>query len=70
MAFLDRSECPRDIENDGSRFWSIDVFEWTEPFDGSTVGIVDENEGGIVVYCHENNADRVIEAFRAFTGEV
>ncbi|MGV8847519.1 MAG: hypothetical protein ACOH1Y_14880 [Propionicimonas sp.] len=36
--------------------------------DETTVGIVDEQEGGIIAYIHEANAPRLIEALRAFTG--
>lgn len=67
--FLGPSAESRNVEQEGSRFWAV-----TDPpqrdFGDKTVGIVDENEGGIVVYVHDGNALRVIEAFRAFTREV
>lgn len=66
--FLDKSAEPRDIEQDGSRFWVTDL-DHLQPAPAGYVGVVDEEEGGIVVHVHESNADRLVEAFRAFTGE-
>ncbi len=67
--FLDKSDELRDVDNNGSRFWVADPPGKYLPFGEETVGIVDENEGGIVAYVHANNAERTIEAFRGFTGE-
>lgn len=32
------------------------------PFGGDTVGIVDEEEGGIIAYVHQDTAPRIIRA--------
>jgi len=42
----------------------------TGPFGFATVGIGDEEAGGIVTYCHQDNAAAMIAAFRAYTGDV
>lgn len=53
------------------RFWAMDIDkgEPSEPTnwldDGVLVGIVDEQEGGIIVYCHRDNEDRILNALRA-----
>lgn len=77
MAFLDKSTEPRNVENDGSRFWVNDPQSTRDGLDGAeppfgdeTVGIVDDNEGGVVAYVHSENAARLVEALRVFTGEV
>jgi hypothetical protein len=71
QTFLAPSIEPRDVENSGSRFWSTEPPDDDPgPFGSDTLGVVDENEGGIVAYVHRDNADRVIAAFRAFAGEV
>lgn len=38
------------------------------PFGTDTVGIVDEDSGGIIAYVHETNAQRVVEALMAANG--
>ena len=59
---------PRE-ERDASRFWVHDsVVEDTPdipmPFGADTVGIVDDDEGGVILYLHKDSADGVIEALR------
>lgn len=59
---------PRE-ERDASRFWVHDsVVEDTPdipmPFGADTVGIVDDDEGGVILYLHKESADGVIEALR------
>jgi len=34
------------------------------PFGEATVGIVDEHEGGVVLYCHEASAPSILKMFR------
>ena len=69
--FLDKSTEPRDVEEHGSRFWVTDGTEsMIRPFGPDTVGVVDENEGGVVAYVHADNAQRLIDALRAYTEEV
>lgn len=61
----------RDVENQGSRFWATSVDEPKEQvFGASTIGIVDENEGGIILYLHEMRADEIIAMLRLATGEI
>jgi hypothetical protein len=67
--FLVPSTTVRDVENDGSRFWICDTDD-QKPFGAETVGVVDEEQGGIVVYVHQINAVAVLDAFRATVGEV
>jgi hypothetical protein len=35
------------------------------PFGDATVGIVDEDAGGVIVYVHESNAPVILQALRA-----
>lgn len=46
------------------RFWVDDTPSATMPWFASTVAIVDEDSGGVIVYCHEDNADRVLDGLR------
>jgi hypothetical protein len=69
MTFLDKSTEPRDTEQDGTRFWWLSPIYTPATFGSGMVGIVDENEGGVVAYCHADNAERLVRALRAFTGE-
>lgn len=36
------------------------------PFGDDTVGIVDEEEGGVILYCHKDSAINIIEAIDFF----
>lgn len=53
------------------RFWTTDIdpgepaspLNWLD--EGKLVGIVDEQEGGIIVYCHVDNTDRILNALRS-----
>ncbi len=63
---------PREVR-EASRFWVQDsVVEDTPdipmPFGADTVGIVDEDEGGVILYLHKDSADAVIESLRAAAG--
>ncbi len=63
---------PRE-ERDASRFWIHDSViedqpDTGMPFGADTVGIVDENEGGVILYLHKDSADQVIESLRAAAG--
>lgn len=64
------------MTDEGDRFWVVgDVneadgntpTEWLRS--GDLVGVVDENEGGIVAYCHRLNADRLVRALRTAAGD-
>ena len=60
---------PREAR-DASRFWvhdslAEDTPDVPLPFGEATVGIVDEDEGGVILYVHEGNAIRIIEALRS-----
>lgn len=49
-----------------TRFWSMvpEMHELTqaETYGAETVAIVDEETGGIILYCHEDSAERIINA--------
>lgn len=73
MTTLREHEPNRDIENEGSRFWTCDLdseMPGHDLFGLETVGIVDELSGGIVAYATEDNAAAIIDALRASLGEV
>jgi hypothetical protein len=55
-------------EADG-RYWIHDTVVDDQPdvgmpFGDATVGIVDEHEGGVILYCHESNAPMLLNALR------
>jgi hypothetical protein len=57
---------------EGARFWAMRIaedWELRRPFGAQTVGIVDEVEGGIILYTHANSVDFIIAALRAVVGE-
>lgn len=45
---------------DDGRFWITDV--GYGQFGEDTVGIVDEHEGGIILYAHSDNAGFILES--------
>jgi hypothetical protein len=58
-----------DADDDG-RFWIHDSVVEDQPdtgmpFGDATVGIVDEDAGGVIVYVHESNAPVILQALRA-----
>lgn len=61
-----------DMETESEpRFWALDVtIEDGHPqaYGSDTVGIVDEEAGGVILYCHELNASRIIAALIAAWG--
>lgn len=48
------------------RFYGMDLEEGVHdfPFGPETHGIVDEEEGGIIAYCHAVNTPRIVRALR------
>jgi hypothetical protein len=46
-----------------ARFW-VDDSPGTTPWGAATVGIVDEESGGHILYCHETNAARILDGLR------
>lgn len=57
--------------DEDTRFWIVNDVndrdgngpaDWVRS--GELVGIVDEVEGGIIAYCHELSAERLIKALR------
>lgn len=57
-----------------SRFWIL--FILPEEDQGTlaygvadTVGIVDEEQGGIILYCHKDSANMIVEALEAHNGD-
>ena len=59
---------PPAVEDD-ERFWTVspdpDVPGHVTPYGAETVGIVDEEEGGVILWTHQNNAARILAALRA-----
>lgn len=52
---------------DQDRFWAMLAEEsdgHAQAFDDNTYGIVDETQGGVILYCHEDNVDFIINALR------
>lgn len=50
-----------------SRYWichSLDPNFHEMPYGDETVAVVDEKGGGIILYCHEKNADFILKALR------
>lgn len=51
-----------------SRFWVLDLpvdgTEHAMPYAADTVGIVDEDTGGVIAYVHSLNAERMLRALR------
>lgn len=69
----------RDDVKDGARFWTTDATDIIDtlgsdltedelPYGKDTVGIVDENEGGVIAYCHKDTAPAILDALRVKTG--
>lgn len=63
-------------DREGSRFWLVDYVSdrdgnsptgWLA--EGVLVGVVDEETGGIVAYCHRDMAPRIVEALAVAAGE-
>lgn len=53
----------------GERYWIHDSVVEDQPgvsmpFGADTVGIVDENEGGVIMYVHSSNAFSVLTAMQ------
>jgi hypothetical protein len=51
--------------NEVDRFWVHDSVVQDQPdvgmpYGGDTVGIVDEEEGGVILYCHRDSAAAII----------
>jgi hypothetical protein len=67
--FPSKSAEVRDVANDGSRFWITEAVG-NRSYGIDTVGIVDENEGGVVAYTHRDNAEAFLTVLRHYTNEV
>lgn len=52
------------MSND-QRFWVCDEPPDYKPFGDDTDGIVDETQGGIILYCHRLNTSSILSALRA-----
>lgn len=49
-------------EDEGKRYW-IDTMPLKKPYGICTLGIVDEEAGGVIAYVgNERNAERIIQA--------
>lgn len=59
-------EFPNDDENDPQIYWEVGHADDTERVFGvDTAAIVDLQQGGVIAYCHKDNAVRIVEALRA-----
>lgn len=66
------TECGQ-FEQEPQVYWDDDQpDEWTEdeakilPYGDDTCRIIDLEQGGVIAYCHRNNANRIAMALRAF----
>ena len=51
-----------------TRYWGMDANPedgHAQPYGTDTVGVVDEEAGGVILYCHRLNEDRILAALRA-----
>lgn len=64
---------PPEREEEDPRYWVL-IAEGAdghvEVFGTGTVGIVDEEQGGVIAYAHEANSGRILRALRALDGRL
>lgn len=64
---------PQFTSADDARFWVMSTYDFPaeeRPYGEDTVAVVDESEGGIILYTHKNNADAIVSALRIVTKNI